>query len=100
MTARDADLQARVLESLKRAGMTDVMVIDGEEIEGYFSDDTVVQAELAMGSPTFDCREGDLPTDLTDGTEVEVQGHGTFRYVRREPDSSGRALVILGRVLP
>lgn len=103
MKEGDSRLQANVLKALKHARMTDVAIIQGEEIDGYYNEEF---REAGFGESAvagfyrwFDCRLEDLPTSLAEDEEVEVVGHGTFKLQRAETDSSGRALLVLGTVL-
>lgn len=98
-----AAIDARVMARLKARGLTDVAVIGGTEIDGYFMRDYVTQGGgddvVAGARVAFDCRADDLP-QLFENDELEVQGYGKFRYLHTEgPDDGGRVVLVLGEIL-
>lgn len=104
MSSSDAlkEIDARIMRGLSRAGLDDVLIYGSIQVPGYFDERYVEDGagdDALLGIyPTFDCRAEDLP-QIDQEEEVHVQGHGTFRYLRRQSAGIGRVLVILGTML-
>jgi hypothetical protein len=97
-------VDAAILAACRSAGLTDLATIGGVDIEGYFIEELVDAGDGEDGVTAqyraFDCVEADLPTSgLADDEEVVVADYGTFRFLRSEPDESGRTILVLGRSL-
>lgn len=95
-------IDAKIMTALASAGLDDVLIYGTVHVPGYFNirfiEDGAGEEALIGEYPTFDCREEDLPP-IDQEDRVEVEGHGTFRYLRRQSGGIGRVVVILGNVL-